>query len=93
MDVLGAQFGIAPEPSGCEQRARGAVLARLAVARPHQRAGDRAVIEEALGLRVHEQLTALADDPLAGQQQIRRIGLASPPVAEHRHRIRDMHAE
>ena len=92
-DVLGAQVGIAAEAAGGEQRAARANGAR-AGGRLELGADDGAVLrEQPERVAAHQHLAALAHEAVAGQQEVRHVGGAPAPVAEHRDRVGDVHAE
>ena len=47
----------------------------------------RPLQEEPLGHRTHQELASLTDDALAGEDEVRHVGLAATAVAENRDRI------
>ena len=44
-------------------------------------------------MAAHEHLAALAHEAVAGHQEVRHVGGAPAPVAEHGDRVGDVHAE
>ena len=92
-DVLGAQVGIAAEAAGGEQRAARANGAR-AGGRLDLGADDGTVLrEQPERVAAHQHLAALAHEAVAGEQEVRHVGGAPAPVAEHGDRLGDVHAE
>ena len=74
-----------------EQRRPSRGSTRVAGVDGQLRAADGALLDDqSLGLGAHEQLAAVADDAFARQEEVRHVGEASAPVAEHRDGLGDV---